>query len=181
MKALHKIPNQQVDTILDKKLITALEKGLPICTKPYHYIAKQVGITPEEVLKRIEELQQQALIKRFGVVVRHKELGYHANGMVVWDIPDEQVRKLGQCISQYSFVTLCYRRPRRLPLWRYNLFTMVHGHNREEVEKSVAEIVEQCDLQHIPHKILFSTRRFKQRGASYGLHKALTPKLQLVK
>ena len=82
-------------------------------------------------------------------------------------------------------VTLSYRRPRRLPDWPYNLFTMVHGSSREEVTEKVAEIVKQCGLENTEHNILFSTRRFKQRGASYtqkssgAIDKAV--KLQLVK
>jgi len=94
-------------------------------------------------------------------------LGYTANGMVVWDVPDDKASELGTCIGRFSCVTLSYRRPRRLPDWPYNLFTMVHGRNRDEVRMNVEEIVNSCGLQDINHTILFSTRRFKQRGASY--------------
>jgi DNA-binding Lrp family transcriptional regulator len=106
-------------------------------------------------------------IKRFGVVVRHRKLGYRANGMVVWDIPDDRVAELGSCIGQYAFVTLCYQRPRCLPDWPYNLFSMVHGRNRAGVTEQVESIVEQCGLQQIDHQILFSGRCFKQRGGYY--------------
>ncbi len=87
--------------------------------------------------------------------------------MVVWNIPDDRVEEIGMCIGKYSSITLSYRRPRRLPEWPYNLFTMIHGCNREEVSKSVAEIANSCGLQNIEYDILFSTQRFKQRGASY--------------
>jgi len=123
-------------------------------------------------------------IKRYGVVVRHKELGYTANGMVVWDIPDDRVEEIGMCIGRYSSVTLSYRRPRRLPEWSYNLFTMIHGSDREEVTKKIEEIVNSCGLQDIKHTTLFSTRRFKQRGASYSpaqTQENKTAKLHLIK
>ncbi|MCK5395990.1 MAG: AsnC family transcriptional regulator [Gammaproteobacteria bacterium] len=154
-------------TAEDRALIKAVERGLPVASRPYAEIAKQLGTTEQDVISRLQHLMDNGAIKRYGVVVRHKELGYTANGMVVWDVPDDRVEELGMCIGKYSCVTLSYRRPRRLPDWSYNLFTMVHGSDREEVTRKVAEIVESCGLQNIEHTILFSTRRFKQRGASY--------------
>ncbi len=151
----------------DYALIKCVEHGLPICHRPYAKIASQLNVTEQEVIERIQQLITTGVIKRYGVVVRHKELGYHANGMVVWDIADDKVDELGTCIGRYACVTLSYHRPRHLPQWPYNLFTMVHGSNREEVKQKVTEIVEKCGLQSINHNILFSTRRFKQRGASY--------------
>lgn len=154
-------------TAEDRLLIKAVERGLPVVSRPYAEIAKQLNTSEENVISRLQQLMDNGAIKRYGVVVRHKELGYTANGMVVWDIPDDRVEELGICIGKYSCVTLSYRRPRRLPDWPYNLFTMVHGSNREEVTKKIQDIVEQCNLQDIAHTTLFSTRRFKQRGASY--------------
>lgn len=152
----------------DRALIRLVEHGLPIVSRPYADLAKQLGTTEQDVISRLQRLIDNGAIKRYGVVVRHKELGYTANGMVVWDIPDDRVDEMGTCIGKYDCVTLSYRRPRRLPDWSYNLFTMVHGSNREEVTRKVAEIVDSCGLQNIEHTILFSTRRFKQRGASYA-------------
>ncbi len=154
-------------TTEDRALIKAVERGLPIVSRPYEAIAKQLNITEQDVISRLQQLIDNGAIKRYGVVVRHKELGYTANGMVVWNVPDDRVDELGTCIGKYDCVTLSYRRPRRLPDWSYNLFTMVHGSDRDEVTRKVAEIVESCGLQNIEHTILFSTRRFKQRGASY--------------
>ncbi len=151
----------------DRALIKAVEHGLPIISRPYAQIAKQLNSTEQEVISRLQYLIDCGAIKRYGVVVRHKELGYTANGMVVWNIPDDKVDELGTCIGKYSCVTLSYRRPRRLPDWPYNLFTMVHGSDREEVTKKVEDIANKCGLQNTEYTILFSTRRFKQRGASY--------------
>lgn len=155
-------------TTEDRALIRLVEQGLPIVSRPYAELAKQLATTEQDVIARIQQLIDKGAIKRYGVVVRHKELGYTANGMVVWNVPDERVEELGICIGKYTCVTLSYRRPRRLPEWPYNLFTMVHGSCREEVTQKVAEITSNCGLQDIDHIILFSTRRFKQRGASYS-------------
>ena len=152
----------------DRALIKAVEHGLPVVSRPYADIAARLGVSEEDVINRLRQLIDRGIIKRYGVVVRHRELGYTANGMVVWNVPDERVDELGACIGRYDCVTLSYHRPRRLPDWPYNLFTMVHGSSREEVADNVAAIVEKCGLQDIDHTILFSTRRFKQRGASYN-------------
>jgi len=161
--------NKQVLQIAaeDRALIRAVQRGLPIVSRPYAEIARQLGSSEQDVISRLQQLMDKGAIKRYGIVVRHKELGYTENGMVVWNIPDDKVEKIGMCIGKYSSVTLSYRRPRRLPEWPYNLFTMIHGSSREEVSKNVAEIVKNCGLHGIEHSILFSTRRFKQRGASY--------------
>lgn len=151
----------------DRALIKIVQHGLPVVSHPYADIAERLSTTEQDVIRRLQKLINNGSIKRFGVVVRHRELGYKANGMVVWNVPDDSVSKLGTCIGRYSCVTLSYRRPRRLPDWPYNLFTMVHGRNREEVRQKVEDIVESCGLKDIDHTILFSTRRFKQRGASY--------------
>lgn len=152
---------------LEDALIAAIGEGLPLVRRPYAEIAQRLGCREAEVIDGIRDIIADGRLKRFGVIVRHRQLGYRANGMVVWDIPDERVRELGQCIGRYTFVTLCYQRPRRLPEWRYNLFTMIHGQDRNAVVEQVDLIVEQCGLQDIERDILFSKRCFKQRGASY--------------
>lgn len=158
-----------VENSVDQRLVAAIQGGLPLVSRPYAAIGREIGLTEAEVIQRIAALTADGTIKRFGVVVRHRELGYRANAMVVWDVPDDQVSALGRCIGQFDFVTLCYRRPRRLPDWPYNLFCMIHGHDRDAVLHHVAHLVETCGLPRIPHEVLFSRRRFKQRGALYQL------------
>ncbi len=155
------------DPALEQSLIAVIEQGLPLVARPYAMIAEQLGCCEQDVIDGLQRLKSRGDIKRFGVVVRHRKLGYNANGMVVWNIADTDVRRLGQCMGQFPFVTLCYRRPRHLPDWPYNLFTMVHGKNRKEVEQKTKLLAEKCGLQQIEHEILFSSRCFKQRGARY--------------
>ena len=120
------------------------------------------------VLARLRRLSETGDIRRLGVVVRHRELGYCANAMVVWDVPDQQVAEVGRLLGRQPRVNLCYRRPRRLPEWRFNLFCMIHGHARQEVLEHLAELIRSCGLEQLPHQVLFSRRRFKQCGARYG-------------
>ena len=155
------------DDRLTLALIAALGRGLPLVERPYAALAEQLGCSERQVIDGISRLAHRGDLKRFGVVVRHRELGYRANGMVVWDIPDAQVEALGQRIGAYPFVTLCYRRPRRPPLWPYNLFCMIHGRDRAAVREQVERIARECELLTVERAILFSARCFKQRGASY--------------
>lgn len=153
----------------DLALMRCIENGLPLVKRPYAEVGTKLGMTESEVIQRIERLQQEQLIKRFGVIVRHRELGYKANAMVVWDIPDDKVSEYGRCLGKFTHVTLCYQRPRRLPQWPYNLFTMIHGRDKEEVLANVESIANECGLAEVPRKVLFSGKRFKQRGARYAL------------
>jgi len=148
-------------------LIGAIQQGLPLVSRPFAEIGAGIGLAENEVVSALASLVEQGVIKRMGVVVRHHELGYRANAMVVWDIPNDQTSVLGQRLGSFDFVTLCYRRPRRLPAWHYNLFTMIHGRHRDEVLGLVAQLKEQCGLEHVAHEVLFSCRRFKQCGARY--------------
>jgi len=152
----------------DLALLRAVEDGLPLVPRPFAELGARLGMPEGEVMARFWMLGKLGVIKRFGVVVRHHELGYRANAMVVWDIPDERVGEIGPRLGSFDFVTLCYRRPRRLPVWPYNLFTMIHGRDRDQVLARVAELVESCGLGEVAHQVLFSRRRFKQRGARYG-------------
>ena len=170
MKVKYRLPSLPEPAVLDEQdqaLITLIQTGLPLTATPYADLAKQLDIDEKEVIQRIKNLNENKVIKRVGIVVRHHELGYRANAMTVWNIADEVVSELGSCMGQFDFVTLCYRRPRRLPDWPYNLFTMIHGKDRDDVLANIQSLVKRCDLGEIEHKVLFSTRRFKQRGAIY--------------
>ena len=153
---------------LDLDLLAAIQPGLPLVSRPYAEIGVQLGMSEAEVIARIDRLKTLGVIKRFGVVVRHHELGYRANAMVVWDVPDEEVDYLGHCLGKFEFVTLCYRRARHLPDWRYNLYCMIHGRDRGAVNEQLAFLIERCGLREIRHEVLFSHRRFKQCGAVYA-------------
>lgn len=152
----------------DYALAAALEGGLALAPRPYAPLAATLGVSEAAVLARLARLLELGVIRRFGVVVRHRELGYAANAMVVWDVPDDAVSEVGRLLAQQNAVTLCYRRPRRLPDWRYNLFSMVHGQDRQAVLAEVARLRRELGLEHLACQPLFSRRRFKQCGARYS-------------
>ena len=153
--------------INERLLIETLQHGLPLVSHPYAEIAKQINASENEVIEHIKQMQNRGDIKRMGIVVRHRQLGYTANAMVVWDVPDESVDSIGECFGRFDFVTLSYRRPRRLPDWPYNLFCMIHGQDREDVLLNLQRLIDNCETQQLNHSVLFSNRCFKQRGAVY--------------
>ncbi|MEQ1528144.1 MAG: AsnC family transcriptional regulator [Methylococcales bacterium] len=155
-----------VDSI-NQQLLSAIQQGLPISPRPYAELGDRIGLTEQQVLQRIDLLKQAGLIKRLGVIVKHRKLGYQANAMVVWDIPDEQVQWIGQRMSQAEFVNLCYRRPRHGSAWPYNLYCMIHGKSRDTVLQQIEALIQSCQLHEFNREILFSRRCFKQRGAIY--------------
>ncbi|MFQ3789838.1 AsnC family protein [Halomonas sp. A29] len=150
-----------------QRLRSLLEHGLPLTERPWQALAEQCGMSEGEVLAWVERWQGEGLIKRMGLVVRHRALGIRANAMVVWDLPDATVAEVGRRLAAEPAVTLCYRRPRRLPDWPYNLFCMIHGTRRDRVLGALDEIIERLGLQAIPHRVLFSLKAYKQCGGRY--------------
>ncbi|MBQ0746988.1 MAG: AsnC family protein [Marinobacter sp.] len=152
------------------RLRQQLEQGLPLAPRPYLALAERTGLSEQEVMNAITQWQSDGLIKRFGLVVKHRTLGYTANAMVVWDIADEQVQALGKAMAAVPFITLCYQRPRRLPDWPYNLFCMIHGTNRERVLAQLDSLITEHSLQQVQHSVLFSNKAYRQRGGRYVSH-----------
>lgn len=148
----------------EKRLIAALQPGLDLVSRPFARLGESCGLGEDEVLSRVAGWLEEGLIKRFGVVVRHQELGYRANAMVVFDLADEEVDCIGRRLAAEPGVTLCYRRTRSRPDWTYNLYCMVHGRSREEVQPTIERLGR---IAGVPGNALFSTRRFKQCGARY--------------
>ncbi len=151
-------------TDFDRRLITATQGGLPLVPRPYAAVAEQLGVTEAVVRERMAGMLDEGLIRRIGAVPNHYKLGYTANGMTVWDVDDERVDELGAKIGALPTVSHCYRRPRALPDWPYNLFAMVHGHSRSEVEREAMRI--HCLLADAcsSFDILYSTAILKKTG-----------------
>jgi len=156
-------PADTIDAV-DRAIIAATQGGLPFCPQPYHAVAAEVGIDPDEVMARMRRMLAAGVIRRIGAVPNHYALGYRANGMSVWDVDDARVSELGPKVGALDFVTHCYRRPRHPPVWRYNLFAMVHGHTQAEVEAKVAKIDAVLGGAARAHDVLYSTQILKKTG-----------------
>ena len=148
----------------DRRIVVATQAGLPLVPRPYHALAEQLGLVPEDVMQRMQRMLESGVIRRLGAVPNHYRLGYRANGMSVWDVPDDKVRTLGRAIGELDFVSHCYHRPRLLPDWPYNLFAMVHGRDRHEVDDKVRQIAALLGDADRGYAVLYSTRILKKTG-----------------
>lgn len=167
---------QPLTELQKSQLRKTIESGLPKLLQPYQTIAQAINATEQQVLAQIATWQQTGLIRRFGLVVKHRKLGFNANAMVVWNINSENVDAVAAKLAKRPEVSLCYRRPRRLPGWQYNLFCMIHGTDKDYVLAQINEITEQLSLADIEKDILFSFTAYKQKGASYQKNKSLQEK-----
>ena len=124
----------------DRRLIAATQSGLPLVPRPYEAVGAMLGVSGEVVRERFAQMLASGLIRRIGAVPNHYRLGFVANGMTVWDVDDARVDELGARVGTLSGVSHCYRRPRELPRWPYNLYAMLHGRSREEVERERLQV-----------------------------------------
>lgn len=148
----------------DRALIAATQGGLPLVACPYDAVGERLGVSGQQVRERLAQMLESGLVRRIGAVPNHYRLGFTANGMSVWDVDDALVDQLGERIGQLPGVSHCYRRPRRLPSWPYNLFAMLHGRTRAEVEQQAVQLRELLGTACRGHDILYSTAILKKTG-----------------
>ncbi len=151
-------------TDFDRELIAATQSGLPLVSRPYEAVGAMIGVSGERVRERLAQMIDEGLIRRIGAVPNHYRLGYLANGMTVWDVADERVDELGERVGALPAVSHCYRRPRELPIWPYNLFAMVHGRSRDEVQQQADTIRRLLGDACRGSDILYSSAILKKAG-----------------
>ena len=158
------IPDSYTLSKIDRALVVATQSGLPLTERPYLAIAEILGVSEKDVIFRLTKMQSEGLIRRIAAVPNHYRIGYKANGMTVWDIKDTDIQDVGRVIGELSYVSHCYQRPRYQPFWPYNLFAMVHGTCREEVEDRVNQMEKLLEESCRGHEIIYSTKVLKKTG-----------------
>lgn len=151
-------------TDLEKKIIALLQTDIPVVKRPFLEMAEQIGITEEEFLRVLRDLNDRGMIRRFGATLKHQKSGFKANAMVAWKVAEERVEQAGTIMAGFQEITHCYRR-NPAPGWRYNLYTMVHAASEEAVHaivKRISEAVEEED-----YEILFSRKELKKTSMNY--------------
>ena len=151
---------------LDRRIIKATQAGLPLVHEPFTLIADEVGSSSGEVISRMEKMLASGMIRRIGAAPNHYRLGLKANGMTVWDISDSQLAQTGTRMGQLDFVSHCYERPRHLPEWPYNLFAMIHGSDRNEVQQKLEQMKQL--FEHRKVDVLFSSAILKKTGMRFA-------------
>jgi len=149
---------------VDRRLVVALQAGLPLAVDPWAKVAEDVGLEETEVLERVRRMREHGVIRRIAAVPNHYRLGMTANGMSVWDVEDGEADRLGTLVGALDFVSHCYRRPRALPEWPFNLFAMLHGSSRDEVEGKRRVVAGMLGRYCRASDILYSTAILKKSG-----------------
>lgn len=148
----------------DKKIISLLQKDLPLDIRPFVLLAGQAGVSEDQFLERVESMVEKGIIRRFGATLYHQEAGFSSNAMVAWVVPDDKINEAGRIMSEFREVTHCYhRRPQKD--WKYNLYTMIHGDSRDECHKIARRMSELSGIE--KYTLLFSEREFKKTSMEY--------------
>ena len=150
----------------EKQLVRLLQDGLPVEREPFAEAARRLGWTDHEVAEQVRAWLARGVIRRFGAVVRHRELGFRAGGMAVFRVPADEVDAAGRRLAAHAEVSHCYRRP-PLPDFPYNLFAMVHGRSEAAVREAVARMAADAGLAE--YDVLLSGREFKKASMRYYL------------
>jgi DNA-binding Lrp family transcriptional regulator len=161
------MPTRTIDVVLDdldRSIVRATQGGLPLVSEPFAEVAELAGSDVATVIRRLSRMIDNGVIRRIGAVPNHYRLGLKSNGMSVWDVAENRLDALGEEIGKLDFVSHCYQRPRHLPMWRYNLFAMVHGHNGDEVARKIGEIADILGEDCNAHEVLFSSAILKKSG-----------------
>lgn len=154
---------------IDRQLIQCIGGDIGESRYPYREIAAELGLSEDEVLARLQAFQAQGVFRRLGAILRHQLAGFTANGMSVWDVPDDAVAQIGARMAEYPEITHCYERP-RLPEWPYNLYAMIHAASREECEAIATRIAGEVGIT--AYQVLYSVREFKKTSMQYFQHTA---------
>ena len=158
-------------TVLDeigRRLLMALQEGLPLFIRPFSVLASRVGCDETELIERIRRWSAEGTIKRFGVVVRHEVPDEGENAMLVQDVPDDGVAPMGERLAGEASIALCYERARVLPDWPYNLYCILHGSSRSEILTRIDDVRQRLGLMNYPGEVIFSLARFKRDGIRYA-------------
>ena len=144
---------------IDLKIISGLRKGISLSPSPFDEIAAELAITPQEILLRLTRLKEEGVIRRFGASIKPTSIGLAANALVAWNVPEDKVREVGDYLSKYPEISHCYERKTDMARWAYNLYTVMHAQNREDIQRMVNEFSTTLGLE---YKILFSLRDLKR-------------------
>jgi len=149
---------------LDKKIIHYLQGDLPLTARPFAVLAEKIGISEEELLNRIKLLKEQGILRRLGATLYHQRVGFKANAMVAWYVPDEIIDETGFLMATFKEVSHCYQRKIE-EKWRYNIFTMVHGKNKKDCQSIVKRIAKKTGIK--DYVILLTLKEYKKTSPRY--------------
>jgi DNA-binding Lrp family transcriptional regulator len=155
----------------DKNFIRELQKDMEIIDEPFVKAAKNLGITENELFDKMKHYEDIGVMRRFAAILRHRKVGFTANGMIVWKVPEDRISEVGEKLGAFPQVSHCYERPTYSD-WPYNVFSMIHCKTHDEAHEMAKTIQEQIQVP--DYDILFSSREFKKIRVEYFVEKSFT-------
>ncbi|NQE05240.1 putative HTH-type transcriptional regulator [ANME-1 cluster archaeon GoMg1] len=149
----------------DQTILRAAQEGIPVVKEPFEGIAKEAGISQDEVIERLKKLIKGGVIKRLGISINQRKVGIVANAVVAWKVPQGQVENVGKKLSSYTDITHCYERVAMPGKWEHNLFTVIHGYTRESVEEMAERLSRVVGIGDF--LVLFSNEQFKRTSVMH--------------
>ena len=145
---------------IDQQLLARIEKGIALTPEPFNEIARELGITQKEVIARLTKLKEEGVIRKFGASIKPNNIGFSANALVAWKVPADRIREIGSQLSNLSDISHCYERKTVSGRWEYNLYTVMHARERQNIQSLVNQISAGMGIN--DYKILYSTRDLKR-------------------
>jgi DNA-binding Lrp family transcriptional regulator len=142
------------------RIVKCIQEDLPLVRKPFEFWADSLGMGEPELFAVVSDWMRSGTIRRFAAVLNHRQVGFSANGMVVWNCPRDRIDRIGSILASYPEVSHCYSRP-AYPEWPYNLYAMIHGRGPQECEAIAGRLAAATGLDN--YRILFSTKEFKKK------------------
>lgn len=149
---------------IDKEILKLLQGNLPIESRPYQELSQKIGISEEEIIIRIKLMLDKGIIRRCGAILRHQKTGYLANAMVAWKVRADNIDAVGIKMAQCLAVSHCYSREMR-DEFPYNLFTMIHARNQDELQEIIASLVTENKIN--DYVVLKTLHEFKKSSMCY--------------
>lgn len=150
----------------DKEILNLLQDDVPLISRPFLEVAKKLKIGEEEVIRRIRRMMNEGIVRRFSASIRHRKLGITANPLVAWKVPKERIEEVGEKFASFEEVTHCYERAAVPGKWEYNIYTMIHGYDRNDVKKTAKKLSDAVGVK--DYELLYSSKEFKKIYKRYG-------------
>jgi siroheme decarboxylase len=152
-------PDAIEPTELDVAVIRALQGDMPVIPEPYAPAAAAVGISQDELLAQLESMRERKALRRVAAILYHRRAGFSANGMGVWNVPEERIVEVAPLMASFRGISHCYQRP-TYEDWHYSVFTMAHGRSKEECDAILDSIAEESGIE--DRRTLYSSTEFKK-------------------
>jgi len=149
----------------ERRVLAVLQGGFPRSQTPYKDIAESVGIDTKQLLAILENWKRDGKLRRIGSIVDHIKVGLSGAAMVAWRVEPEHIEQAGTKLAEFKEVSHAYER-KTAKNWPYNLYTMVHGADMQDVKQIVNRMSRACRVS--DYRILATQKELKKAPPTYA-------------